>query len=143
MKNIKPFVPKSRKVVAMKKELGYIAAVLGALAAAETGISADFYRRTMLRGNARTDRTIERAGTEWSQYFPLSEKRKERMLAQPHRDVWIRSYDGLKLHGTFFPSDGSKKIVICFHGYTSEGMSDYIGLSDYYLKRGFAMLLVD
>lgn len=143
MKNIKPFVPKSRKVVAMKKELGYIAAVLGALAAAETGISAYFYRRTMMRGNARTDRTIKMAGTDWSQYFPLIEKRKERMLAQPHRDVWIRSYDGLKLHGTFFPGDGSKKIVICFHGYTSEGMSDYIGLSDYYLKRGFAMLLVD
>ena len=71
----------------MKKELGYIAAVLGALAAAETGISAYFYRRTMMRGNARTDRTIKMAGTDWSQYFPLIEKRKERMLAQPHRDV--------------------------------------------------------
>ncbi|MCD8015937.1 MAG: alpha/beta hydrolase [Lachnospiraceae bacterium] len=33
--------------------------------------------------------------------------------------------------------------VICFHGYTSQGMSDYIGLSDYYLKRGWSMLLVD
>ena len=75
MKNIKPFVPKSRKVVAMKKELGYIAAVLGALAAAETGISAYFYRRTMMRGNARTDRTIKMAGTDWSQYFPLIEIR--------------------------------------------------------------------
>lgn len=127
----------------MKKNLGYAAAALGALAAAETGIAAYFYRRTMMRGNARTDRTIKMAGTDWSQYFPLIEKRKEWMLSQPHRDVWIRSYDGLKLHGTFFPNNESKKIVICFHGYTSEGMSDYIGLSDYYLKHGFAMLLVD
>lgn len=38
---------------------------------------------------------------------------------------------------------GKKKAVICFHGYTSKGMSDYIGLSDYYLKRGYAMLLPD
>ncbi|MCD8365725.1 MAG: alpha/beta hydrolase [Clostridiales bacterium] len=36
-----------------------------------------------------------------------------------------------------------KKVVICFHGYTSKGMSDYIGLSGYYLKRGYGMLLVD
>ena len=36
-----------------------------------------------------------------------------------------------------------KDIVLCFHGYTSEGMKDYIALSDYYLRRGFAMLLVD
>ncbi len=36
-----------------------------------------------------------------------------------------------------------KKVVICFHGYTSKGMSDYIGLSGYYLKHGYAMLLVD
>ncbi len=36
-----------------------------------------------------------------------------------------------------------KKAVICFHGYTSKGMSDYIGLSNYYLSRGYQMLLVD
>lgn len=33
--------------------------------------------------------------------------------------------------------------MICFHGYTSQGMSDYIGLSDYYLRHGFSMLLPD
>ena len=54
------------------------------------------------------------------------------------------SEDGLKLHGTFFPgTGGAKKLAICLHGYTSQGMSDYVGLSDYYLKRGYAMLLPD
>ena len=35
------------------------------------------------------------------------------------------------------------KSRVCLHGYTSQGMSDYIGLSDYYLKRGYGMFLPD
>ena len=86
------------------------------------------------------------AGTDWNQYMPLIEERKAAMLERPHEDVWQTSFDDLKLHATYFPAqaeEGKKKIVICFHGYTSQGMSDYIGLSDYYQKRDFAMLLPD
>lgn len=112
-------------------------------AAAEYGIASYFFRRTILRQNAKTERTIEMAGTNWEQYMPRMKEWKEWMLSQPHEDVWIRSGDGLKLHGTYFPGDGSHKIIIGFHGYTSKGMSDYIGLSNYYLRRGYRMLLVD
>ena len=47
------------------------------------------------------------------------------MMEQPHQDVWIRSRDGLKLHGTYFKGDEGNKAVICFHGYTSKGLNDY------------------
>lgn len=124
---------KKRKVIAAS----------GAFAAAEILVSAYFYRRTMKRGRAKTERTIKMAGTDWNQYADFLAERKSYFLAQPHEDVWITSDDGLKLHGTFFPNKESKRVVICFHGYTSEGMKDYIGLSGFYLRRGFAMLLVD
>lgn len=122
--------------------------VLGAglLAAVCGGEIAYFYGRTMKRGRAKTERTIKMAGTDWNQYMPIIEERKAAMLARPHEDVWQTSFDDLKLHATYFPAQaqqGKEKIVICFHGYTSQGMSDYIGLSDYYQKRGFAMLLPD
>ncbi len=120
-----------------------IIAASGAFAAAELLLSAYFYRRTMKRGKAKTERTIKMAGTDWSQYADFLARRKEFFLAQPRTDVFITSEDGLKLHGTYIPNKASKRVVLCFHGYTSEGMKDYIGLSDYYLKRGFAMLLVD
>lgn len=118
------------------------------------GETAYFYRRTMKRGNAKVERTMKMSGTDWSQYAPLMQDRKAFMLAQDHREVSQMSFDNLKLHATFFPAldeyvdktdvaAGKKKAVICFHGYTSKGMSDYIGLSDYYLKRGYAMLLPD
>lgn len=123
--------------------LGGIVLAAGALALVELGVSAYFYRRTMTRNNAKTDRTIKMAGTDWSQHMDFIQERKAYMLEQPHEDKWIMSDDGLKLHATWFPQGDQKKVVICFHGYTSKGMSDYIGLSGYYLKQGYSMLLVD
>ena len=127
---------------------------LGVLAAAGVGETAYFYRRTMKRNNAKVERTMKMSGTDWTQYAPMMQQRKEFMLAQDHREVSQMSFDNLRLHATFFPAldeyrdktdvaAGKKKVAICFHGYTSKGMSDYIGLSDYYLKRGYAMLLPD
>lgn len=133
----------------MSKKAGILKkTVLGAglLAAACSGEIAYFYGRTMKRGRAKKERTIKMAGTDWNQYMPLLEERKAAMLGRPHEDVWQTSFDGLKLHATYFPAEeeqGKRKLVICFHGYTSQGMSDFIGLSDYYQKRGFAMLLPD
>lgn len=148
------------------------AAATGLLAAAGVGETLYFYNRTMKRGNADTDRTIKMAGTDWEKYFPLMEGRRGFVMAQPHRDVYLTSFDGLKLHATFFPGMGGpeaeacsqagaaspaetaqmkpesamspvRKAVICFHGYTGEGLSNHIAIADYFLKRGYAMLLPD
>lgn len=123
-----------------KKLLGAGAAVT---VAAEYGIASYFFKRTMLRQNAATERTIDMSGTNWSTYMPMIKQMKKWMMEQKREDVYIQSSDHLKLHGTYFPGNGGKNIVICFHGYTSKGMSDYIGLSNYYLQRGYQMLLVD
>ncbi len=112
-------------------------------AAAECGIAEYFFQRTMVRQNARTDRTKEMSGTDWDLYMPKIKKWKEWMLSQPHEDVFVYSEDGLKLHGNYFPGSREKKIVICFHGYTSDGISGFIGLSNYYLPRGYQMLMAD
>jgi len=102
-----------------------------------------FYRRTMKRSKVKTERTMKMSGTDWNNYKPFIEKRKQYMLAQPHKDIFLKSKDGLKLHATYFPVGDEKKVVICFHGYTSQGTKDYIALSGYYIKRGYSMLLVD
>lgn len=127
----------------LKKTTKKALSILGVAALAEVGISAYFYRRTMTRNNAKTERTMKMAGTDWNQHMDFIAKRKEYMLSQPYEDWWNSSEDGLKLHATWFPQGNQKKVVICFHGYTSEGMKDYIGLSGYYLKNGYSMLLVD
>lgn len=125
-----------------------IVTAAGLLAAAGVGETVYFYNRTMKRGNAKTDRTIKMSGTDWEKYFPMMEERKEFVMAQPHRNVHMTSFDGLSLHATYFPaietkSDKVKKAVICFHGYTGEGLSNHIAIADYFLKHGYAILLPD
>ena len=94
-------------------------ACLGALAAVGVGETAYFYRRTMKRNNAKVERTMKMSGTDWSQYGPLLEKRKEFMLSQEHKDVHQIAFDGLKLHATYFPAIDKnlekKNGAICFH----------------------------
>lgn len=46
----------------MRMKWGIIAGVLGGIAAAEAGGSAYFYRRTMMRYNAKKERTMKCPG---------------------------------------------------------------------------------
>lgn len=54
--------------------------LLSLLSVAEAGSSAYFYKRTMKRGMASTERTMKMAGTDWSQYEDLLKERKEKFL---------------------------------------------------------------
>ena len=124
----------------------WLKVALGALAgvtAASYGISIYFYRRTMIRSNAKRERTQNMSGTDWDKYIPHIRKCKEELAECPHEDVYIKAKDGLKLHATYFPYENSKKVVICFHGYTSEGMNDYSTLALFYRKHGYNLLIVD
>ncbi len=118
-----------------------LAGVAGA--AAEYGIASYFYNRTMIRSNAKRERTQKMAGTDWDRYIPHIRECKEKLADCPHEDMYIMSEDGLKLHATYFPCENSKKVVICFHGYTSEGLNDYSTLAIFYLNHGYNLLIVD
>lgn len=125
------------------KKRNWIALALGAAAAAGVGESVYFYRRTMKRNHAKTDKTVKMAGPDWSQYADFIAERKEHLLEQPNEDVYLEAKDGLKLHGKYFPQGDEKKVVLCFHGYTGEGMKDNLAISGYYLRKGYGLLLVD
>lgn len=125
--------------------LKHVFAAAGLLAAVAAGETVYFYNRTMKRQNAKTDRTMKMSGTDWEKYFPLMDERKKYVLEKEHRDVYITSFDGLKLHATYFPAleEGADKLVICFHGYTGEGLSNHVAIAEYFLKRGFGILMPD
>ena len=71
---------------------GTVLAAAAALAAG-AGITAYFYRRTMMRSRAKTERTMKMSGTDWSQYFPVMQERRQWMMEQPHEDVQLMSQD--------------------------------------------------
>lgn len=57
-------------------------------------------------------------------------------------DVYINSHDGFKLHGIWYPIEGSRKSVILSHGYsfTLFGSVKYMKM---FHDRGFNVLLID
>ncbi len=119
---------------------------IGLLLIAEAAIILYFYNRTMKRNRAKTERTMKMSGTDWSKYIPLMKERRLAMMEHPHEEAVIESFDHLKLHGFYFPpeeAEGHKRLVLCFHGYTGEGLSNFQGFSEYYFRQGFGMLIPD
>lgn len=121
--------------------IGAGALALGA--AAEYGLARYFVRRTLMRGKAKQERTQKMAGTDWNRHIPLMHEAREWLAEKPREDVYIESEDGLRLHGTYFPEGDEKRAVICFHGYTSEGLNDYSTIARFYMQLGFSLLIID
>lgn len=65
------------------------------------------------------------------------------LLAIPYEDVYINSFDGLKLHGYFYKCDGSKEVAIMFHGYRGTARRDFSGGAIEMMKLNKNVLLVD
>lgn len=118
------------------------AAVLGA--GASYGISEYFMRRTLMRQNALTERTMKMSGTDWDQYMDMMQER-HKWLDENYKkeDVYITSRDGLKLHGYYIPVGDRSKTVICFHGYTSCGANDFNSIAKFYIEMGYSLLCPD
>lgn len=72
----------------MRMKWGIIAGVLGGIVAAEAGGSAYFYRRTMMRYNAKKERTMKMSGVDWESYYSFMKPRGEWMRAQTHDRVF-------------------------------------------------------
>ena len=111
--------------------------------AVEYAIAKYFFNRIIIRKNATVEKTQEMAGTDWNEYIPKIRECREKLKEFPQEDIYIKSEDGLKLHGLFVPCQGSKKVVICVHGYTSDGLRDYTTLALFYRQNGYNLLIVD
>lgn len=63
--------------------------------------------------------------------------------AMPHRDHYITSFDGLKLHGMFYEYAPGAPIELMFHGYRGNGDRDLCGGVQRCFQLGRSCLLVD
>ena len=67
----------------------------------------------------------------------------DQILKIPYEDLYIESYDGLKLHGYLYKSEGSNEYVILFHGYRRTARRSFCGLAMDLLKENKNVILVD
>lgn len=62
----------------------------------------------------------------------------------PNEDVYIQSFDGLKLHGKIFPCpSGGKNFIIGIHGCRSNALNEFGAFMKFYHENGYNMLLPD
>lgn len=65
-------------------------------------------------------------------------------LSVPYEDVFITSFDGLRLHAKFYAApDPKAPVQIMFHGYKSAAERDFCGGLREGIDGGFNVLLVD
>lgn len=82
------------------------------------------------------------AVASWYRHYPIAKEGRRWLESMPYINVYIKSFDGLRLYGALL-ENYSDKIVICVHGFTGSGKKDFASLAQAYYKNGYNVLLVD
>lgn len=61
----------------------------------------------------------------------------------PKEDVWMESFDGLRLHGVLLKNGDGKKLLIEVHGFRSSAAHDFTAALPYFYGKGFSILMID
>lgn len=116
--------------------------IIAALILTAAAISYYAYRKAFLSDRKRQedwDGFIRRAGEEGPQVRELMEQLKE-ITAE---DVFINSFDGLKLHGRYYHVKDGAPLDIQFHGYNGNAMRDFCGGNKISRESSHNSLLID
>jgi len=73
------------------------------------------------------------------QMIPLIKK----IVSREYEDVWVTSFDGLRLHGRYYYVKDGAPLNIGFHGYRATALRDFCVGANESLKRGHNLLLID
>ena len=57
--------------------------------------------------------------------------------------VYVKSYDGLRLAGSYYDNNNSDTTILLFHGYRSDGRFDFACAVKFYIELGLNVLVVD
>lgn len=83
-------------------------------------------------------------GTKWEKYGAMLCEGMQYIRMQTMESVNVTSFDGLKLHGRYFPSSGERKgAILLAHGFHSCADFDFSCIVRYYHEQGYAVLLID
>ena len=79
----------------------------------------------------------------WYEYINANQEGREYIYSLNHEDLYINSFDNLKLHALFI-NNNTNKTIICVHGYKAkDGLYDF-GMSARFLNSlGYNLLFVD
>ena len=82
-------------------------------------------------------------GEQYDPYHETITRCVKQVLEVPFEEVFVTSFDGLKLAGRYYHLNDHAPLIIFFHGYRCSGLRDGNGIFLYARKLGFNVLLVD
>lgn len=82
-------------------------------------------------------------GVAYEPYHGMIKKGVSDLLELPFEQVFLTSYDGLKLAGRYYHQTDHAPLVIFFHGYRCSALRDGNGMFSYARKIGYNVLLAD
>lgn len=63
--------------------------------------------------------------------------------AAPKEELWLDSFDGLKLHGELLKNGDCKKLILQVHGFRSQPVHDFCAVLPYFWEKGYSILMID
>lgn len=79
----------------------------------------------------------------WYEYINANQEGREYIYSLNPKDLYINSFDNLKLHGLFI-NNNTNKTIICVHGYKAKDSLYDFGMSAKFLNSlGYNLLFVD
>ena len=62
----------------------------------------------------------------------------------PHEDLYLTSFDGLRLHARFYKNGDGRRVVLLSHGFRSSARCDFAAVFPlYYQALGYSLLVLD
>ena len=96
--------------------------------------------------NPKSRRLDDYADLDGPVFGPYKEELLPKIAAfkeRPYEDIYINSFDKLKLHAKYFEVKGSKKVALMFHGYRGTVYRDFCAASKIFMDLGYSIITVD
>lgn len=83
---------------------------------------------------------LKKAGLEKFADIIIPMYKKVKLI--PHEDVFVTSYDNLRLNAKLYTVSNSIGTIVLFHGWRSSGLNDFSCIIPHYLEMNYNVLLV-
>lgn len=78
-----------------------------------------------------------------AEYKSVFDKSLEYIEKLPCERLYIKSFDGISLAGSYYNNNNSDTTILLFHGYRSDGKFDFACAVKFYIEQGLNVLVVD
>ncbi|MEA4912014.1 MAG: alpha/beta hydrolase [Oscillospiraceae bacterium] len=117
---------------------------IGALLLLLLAVAGFFFKFVITRKGLPLKLNFSDGESPWAAFQETVDAGSAWLLAADKEDVYITSFDGLRLHGYFLSAQGpAERVLLCAHGYRGSYNFDFSGAARWCHDNGCHLLLID